>query len=202
MLRRVFKGQGRASAQLGPFGLRMGMALDELRQYAGVTTLGDHEYLVSSLPLGEPGMAQYRLMITPEHGLCRILATTCQVPVDGSGRHLRQRFEHLCRRLTPLYGTPRIYDQGPAHDPADGVNAGWMLELLALERTLGAFWSGHVRGWPGDVEAVAVQAQATGLRAGVLEVIFELRNCHHALDWVHARHSAAAPVSSLVMPGG
>lgn len=195
MLRRVFRGQGKATAQLGPFGLRMGMSVDDLRACAGVSTLGPHEYQVSQLPLGEPGFAQYRLLITPEHGLCRIVATTCQVPVDSTGRHLRQRFEHLCRRLSPLYGPARIYDHGPAHHPADGVNAGWMLELLALERTLGAFWSGHVRSWPGEVEAVALQAQATGLRTGVLELIFELRNCHHALDWVHARHSEWAPAS-------
>jgi len=194
-LRRVFRGQGKATAQLGPFGLRMGMSVDDLRACAGVSTLGPHEYQVNQLPLGEPGFAQYRLLITPEHGLCRIVATTCQVPVDSTGRHLRQRFEHLCRRLSPLYGPARIYDHGPAHHPADGVNAGWMLELLALERTLGAFWSGHVRSWPGEVEAVALQAQATGLRTGVLELIFELRNCHHALDWVHARHSEWAPAS-------
>lgn len=72
-------------AHAGPFGLEQGMRLEQLKQVAGLKDEGEFLYSTTRLPRTHPDFTDFRLLVTPEQGLCKLTAWTDPIPTNTYG---------------------------------------------------------------------------------------------------------------------
>ncbi|TVQ98050.1 MAG: hypothetical protein EA399_11535 [Desulfovibrionales bacterium] len=121
----------------GPFGLRMGMSLDEVG--ASPEEVRHGLYKFTSVPRPHSGFEAYILKFAPSTGLCWIKAVGVNIQDNAYGTALRSGFSTLKEQLSTVYGQPRDMDflmPGSIWDePRE-----YMMALLRKERVLGAIW--------------------------------------------------------------
>lgn len=121
----------------GPFGLRMGMTLEEVGSNPEQVRNGLYKY--STVPQPHSGFEAYILKFAPSTGLCWIKAVGVNIQDSAYGTALRSGFSSLKEQLSRVYGQPRDMDflmPGSIWDePRD-----YMMALLRQERVLGAIW--------------------------------------------------------------
>lgn len=168
----MFAGAARLSAQDdGPFGLRMGMTKGEVQKAMGAMKEGQPgRFLAPTPPKKHPGFETYVLMISPSHGLCKIVAVGVNVPLNSFGDRLKDQFKDINTALTEKYGEPKTFDYlkaGSVWKDADD----WAMALVQEERTLASFWD--TPNAPGGVVNVVLSAKALDSRTGYLSLAYE-----------------------------
>ena len=129
-------------ALCGPLGLRKGMTLEELKKQ-GAFTPTDQKFTYESkfLANGHPEFESYVALLTPEHGLCKVVAIGKSVDSNAYGTELEERYKDLLSGVKAKYGAParefNFISRGSIwREPKD-----WMMSLLKRERKLQAFWA-------------------------------------------------------------
>ena len=79
------------SAVAGPLGLSKGMTLEEIKRHGNFTLIPGETLVYSSPTLtnGHPDFEKYEAILTPQHGLCKIIAIGKDVSTSVFGSELR-----------------------------------------------------------------------------------------------------------------
>lgn len=148
----------------GPFGLEMGMSLNDLRRVANPTPgKQPNVWHLTKVPVPHDAFEFYSVNLAPGVGICSITAYGQTVKTSVYGDTIRREFSSLEDALTEKYGKNRKFDflrKGSIwKEPND-----WMMGLLKGERNLTAFW-GPENGSKMSDEVVSIQLKAEALNA-------------------------------------
>lgn len=173
------------SVAAGPLGLDMGTPLDTLQAKVKLKTEGPNYYSTPSLPDGHPDFNDYRLVITPKHGLCKFSAWTPGISTSVYGNELLSSFDRLYSALTAKYGSAKRFDflrSGSIwKDDRD-----WMMALLKKERSLVAYWTEKELQLPDNISAIKLEAYANNTSTGMIALGYEFKNASDCIDWIRA----------------
>lgn len=182
-----------SSASAGPFGLKQGMSLSELQKAVNgreVATEDRYVFKLSTPPVPSPHFNDYRLLVTPSHGLCKIVAWSPSIKTSVYGDSVKDGFGTLFDALSSKYGKSGKYDflrNGSIWDePRD-----WTMALLKEERRLAAFWSTE-NGSELPNEITAITLQAVGIRpdTALISVTYEFSNFAECAEWIKSQNDA------------
>ena len=98
------------STMAGPLGLDMGMPYDSLNKSMKLKQVKPFLYSTPSLPKGHSDFDDYRLLITPKHGLCKVIAWSKAIQTSVYGEGLRDKFEKIESAISQKYGQGKKYD--------------------------------------------------------------------------------------------
>ncbi|QEI06859.1 hypothetical protein FXN63_14205 [Pigmentiphaga aceris] len=164
-----------AAAWDGPFGLEMGLSLDQIKRVAPVT-YSKPTYVTSKVPVPNAAFDDYRLLLTPQTGLCSITAWTPEIEGHAYGDAVMAKFAQLSSMLSAKYGKPSsqfdFLRQGAIwKEPRD-----WMMSLEQKERTLATFWGGDGAPLPNGISNIAIKAVPMSSRAAMISLRYEFKN--------------------------
>jgi hypothetical protein len=162
----------------GPFGLWMGMTLEELGVH--YTEVAPGKYQPVSVPISHSAFESYVLQITPRLGLSWVKAIGRTIKTSAYGLELTTEFDSLERRLSAIYGQGRRTDflmQGSIwNEPRDR-----MMAFLNQERVLMTVWSHeHGSSLKDSLVTVAEIANAMDAASGYLAVEYSFENSEDA----------------------
>lgn len=123
----------------GPLGLEMGAPLADLQSRLKLKQEAPHQFSTPSLPDGHPDFNDYRLVITPQHGLCKVIAWTPSIRTSIYGTELLSQFDGYYNTLIKKYGTAKRFDYLRSGSIWNDDKF-WMMALHRKERTLVAYW--------------------------------------------------------------
>jgi hypothetical protein len=174
----------------GPMGLKMSETLEELQKKATLTPDGAYVYRATSLPGGHPDFDRYTLLVTPEHGLCKVLAFSKPVETSVYGTELLDSFDKYFEALTKKYGEAKRFDYLKSGSIWNKPNE-WTTALLKKERTLAAFWSSKNGPTIDDVTSVSLEAHALNREGGIIVIGYEFSNAHECIERIRTSKDAA-----------
>jgi hypothetical protein len=176
-----------ALAQAEPFGLRMGMTAAEIQRATGAKAVDGSPgvFRSSRVPQPHSEFEEYKFVVAPSTGLCKVWATGKTVENDAYGVALHSRFDNLQEALDQKYGPHKNYDQLSEgsiwREPRE-----WMMALKQKERTLTSFWGTleNAGKTPAPITAVQLNASALDSSSGWLTLYYEFSNSTKCLDEV------------------
>ena len=164
-----------STEQTGPFGLRMGMTLEEI---GGDPKSLDRPgfYRLSEVPKPHFAFESYVVQVGPKNGLSWIKAIGKDISTGSSGAQLRSSFEDMRKRLEKTYRAHKTIDQlqygSIWKDPGD-----WMMALIKKERLLSSVWSKEYRSYlPNNLKAIYLSAYASRSDRGYLAIEYSFIN--------------------------
>ncbi|MDD4050712.1 MAG: hypothetical protein PHR28_02280 [candidate division Zixibacteria bacterium] len=121
----------------GPFGLWMGMSLEQVGP--GIEVIGRCQFRVKSVPMAHSAFDWYILQITPNCGLSWIRACGKTIQTSVYGIELKSAFEAMESKLAAAYGKYEKIDillpESIWNKPGE-----WMQGIVLRERILMAEW--------------------------------------------------------------
>ena len=181
------------SAVAGPLGLNKGMTLEELNKHGSFTPAGQQfVYTSKTLTNGHPDFESYTVILTPEHGLCKLQAAGKNIDSSSYGTELESKFKDLISAMTGKYGSPgKNYDflrSGSIwNEPKD-----WMMGLLKKERTLTAFWAPPENSnMPDSLKTIMVEAIALSGSKGYIKLGYDFDNVSECLETLKAKKNSS-----------
>jgi hypothetical protein len=178
-------------AHAGPFGLEMGMSLAELNKIIKLKQEQPFTYSATSLPNGHPDLTDYRLVITPEHGLCKVIGFTDGFTTNSYGQQAKDRFEKFEDALISKYGVGKKYDMLRSgsiwREPRD-----WMMGLMKEERVLSTLWSskGNTK-LPDNLKSINLEAFATSSDRSMIMVGYEFASVSDCLKSIEKKKNSS-----------
>jgi len=162
----------------GPMGLNKGMTLEELKKLGSFSS-GDTPFVHSSKTLtnGHPDFEVYSVIVTPAHGLCKLVASSKDIESSAYGSELEGRFKELISAMTEKYKAPgKKFDflrSGSIwKEPRD-----WMMGLLKRDRTITAYWSSPENlDLPDSISSISIEAIALSPNKGYIRIGYEFDN--------------------------
>jgi hypothetical protein len=168
----------------GPFGLEMGMTLDQVENITGQAPelLADDLYTVNPPNKGE-GFESYVVQISPEYGIVSITAKSIVIPTERSGVDLHVAFSGLCSFVGKTYGQCEAdslpYNHGD--EPND-----MMIGLSIKTRNLTAIWNeDNGSTLPDDIESIRIDTEASMV---VMDEAYPYFNCYLILTYYSPNH--------------
>lgn len=165
----------------GPFGLKMGMGIDEIDKDAIEISPG--LYRLSKIPKPHSAFETYAVKIGPLSGLCWIKAIGKDIETSVYGTALKSEFEELNAKITKVYGTGDTTDMlltgSIWNEPND-----FMMALRKNERLLFTVWEN-----PKNLEKivqVGLLASATGSDTGHVSLEYSFENKERAEQEISA----------------
>jgi hypothetical protein len=163
-------------ALAGPLGLEMGTTLGDLKKITKLEKSDTFKYNTKSLPSGHSGFSDYDLLVTPEHGLCEIVAWTPNIRTSAYGDDLIALFRRFESSLQAKYGAGKAYDFLRAGSiwtaPRD-----WMMGLLKNERSLAMTWPKNAADkLPDNLQTISLKASGLGRETGVVTIWYKFDN--------------------------
>jgi len=163
----------------GPFGIQMGMSINELEQFGKVTKTeiqGGTVYVLEKPPKTHPDFERFSVMATPATGVCRIVAGGRNVETNVYGNGLRARFDAVQDGLKGKYGEQRLFDFLQGGSIWREANE-WMRALRKKERVLQAIWlEKNGATLTDNLSGVLLDAIADSDNAGHLVLTYEFKN--------------------------
>lgn len=178
------------AATAGPFGLDMGTPLAELNKQMKLKPETPAVYSTPSVPKAHPEFDSYALVVTPTHGLCKIVAGSKAISTSVYGAELVRTFSDFESALATKYGNPKRYDflrNGSIwKEPRE-----WMMGLLKKERTLESYWTNEDRELPDSVKAIQLQAHALSKEQAYVTLVYEFKNLVQCDGWIKSQKDSA-----------
>jgi hypothetical protein len=168
-----------STAFAGPFGLSMGMSLEQLKKQ-GKITLTEHKftYQTTSLIGGHPDYQLYSLFLTPKQGLCKILAASKTINSGSSGRELIEKYDRTVASLTRKYGAPTGSDDSLDEGSIWNEPRDWMMSLLKKERTIWTSFSNR----QDSINVLSVSPVALSGESGIINIIYAFDNVYKCVE--------------------
>lgn len=159
------------------FGLNMGESTSQIKA-RGVILKPVSRYVFSarSLPSGNTLFDDYRLIIAPKSGLCKITAWISEITDSPYGDSTRAKYESLYRALSAKYGNSKSFDflrtDSIWNNPRE-----WMMSLYQKERTLAAYWDAEEGSrLPANLKSIKIEAYASSSSTSMISVGYEFNN--------------------------
>jgi hypothetical protein len=172
----------------GPFGLEMGMSLEELKKQMSLHQITTYGYATFAPPHPHPRIISYVLAVTPDHGLCWVTGSSNVSSVSVYGTELIEEFESFEKALTQKYGK--------AADRFDFLKAGsiwrasneWMIALNKRERTLSSYWISNKKNKLLDnISLISIEAEADDQNSGSITITYEFNNWKQCGDFIRSK---------------
>ena len=179
-----------AAATAGPFGLEMGTPLAELNKQMRLTPGKPALYSTTSVPKAHPDFDDYRLVVTPAHGLCKIIAFTKVISTSVYGTELVSKFSGIESALATKYGNSKRYDH-LRNGSIWNEQRDWMMGLRKKERTLTSYWTNEGRELPDNVQAIELDAVAINTEQAMVKLVYEFKNSDQCVDWIKSQKDSA-----------
>lgn len=167
------------SATAEQFGLRMGESASQIK--AKGIPLKKEQGLVWStpkVPNGNRTFDDYRLLISPKSGLCKIMAWTPRIEDSKYGDKTKDTFESLKTALTNKYGTPSNEFDFLRSGATWRENGEFMWSLYKKERYLSAYW----KPGKGDISSIALEVSGISPEIALISVSYEFANNDKCYD--------------------
>ena len=134
-----------SSVFAGPFGLEMGMNLDDITKACGgirpeKSDKYDDRYWISPTK-SHPDFEHYLVFVDNNKGLYCIRAISTEINTTQYGTELKNFFYEMTERLSKTYGKPQIFDEiNKSVSDFLKKDEWWMSTLKDGSRTLEAVW--------------------------------------------------------------
>ncbi len=164
----------------GPFGLAMGISLEEMQNQIGykLPFPQRQDYLSGKPPRPVEGLGDYYAIATRQQGVCRVGASAIVKLVNGSGDQLKAEADKIADLLQVKYGKPAqkfdfksqdIYVRNPQY---------WMLGLVEESVGYGYSWSNtkNSPALPNKIASIEVAVVANSVDAGRVDVRYSFLN--------------------------
>lgn len=179
-----------AASYAGPFGLEMGMSHADISKIVNLEVKASALYTASELPKKHPDFNRYILVITPPHGLCKIVAMGNTITTSVYGTELLSKFDTLEQSLSAKYGTSTRYDYLKSgsiwSEPRD-----WLMSLRKNERMLASSWDNKTKELPDNLSYIEIGASVLGVQTGVIHLIYQFKNVDKCMEWMSNKENAA-----------
>lgn len=131
-----------ARAYDGPFGLKEGLSIAELKQIVPdlSKTKSANVYKSATTPKPYPEAQGYYFFVTENAGLCRVSMTVDVDNVNSFGDQLKTALNVLASALKGKYGKPTYSIDGVQKGSLWTEKRYWMMGLVKEERTLELSW--------------------------------------------------------------
>jgi len=171
-----------ASVFAAPFGIEMGMTLEQLKQMGVNPVLlsdGSGRYYITPIKQ-HPDFERYIVNISPTYGVYRLLAISKIIPTSSFGTELKNKFYEIQKGLNSVYGNSTTYDFLKVGSIWD-QDRDWMMALKNKERILSAYWDRKSNSnLPDDFSIIGLNALATSISEGYLRLQYESINVDKA----------------------
>ncbi|WP_157353556.1 hypothetical protein [Aromatoleum toluclasticum] len=174
----------------GPLGLDMGMSYDILSKNIKLKQVKPFLYSTPSLQKDHSDFDDYQLLITPKHGLCKVVAWSKAIPTSVYGEGLKDKFEKIETAISQKYGQGKKFDllrSGSIWNE----QRDWMMGLRKNERTLAEFWTDDSSELPDNIHIIALKAHAAGTETGLIELGYEFKNSSECIDWIKSQENSS-----------
>jgi len=162
------------TACAGPFGLEFGSSLASLSKLK-LKQVKPFIYATTTVPNGHPDFDDYRLVISPRHGLCSYTGWVSKIDTNSYGDRLREKFESLRDALTNKYGEPEVFDYLKSGSIWKERRE-FMMGLKLEERSLKAFWVSEKVSLPSNIGGINLRAYALSETSGMVAVQYSSPN--------------------------
>ncbi|HPL94981.1 MAG: hypothetical protein PHS04_15935 [Tissierellia bacterium] len=159
----------------GPFGIEMGMSLQEVTNLckSGPKLIGQDLYSIVPLKTNDL-FDSYRVRIDPNYGLYMI-AAMIPIKTTEDGAKIKSAFNDLVSNIEQVYGNYEkidILEPGSKHNkPKD-----FMTSLAEHERTLMVTWQSPLSTLPTNLKIITVTAEAITSSLGWVDLEYRSDN--------------------------
>ena len=180
------------NAVAGPLGLSKGMTLEEVNKHGDFKPVTNETYMYrsSTLTNGHPDFELYTVVLTPQHGLCRISATGKDVNTNVYGDALKDKFSSLSVALSEKYGKPDSSFDYLKKGSIWNESQDWMISLHKNERVLSQYWIKKQTSLPDSLQAITLEANALSQSKGWVSLFYEFDNFKACLDSRRAKRNS------------
>jgi hypothetical protein len=167
----------------GPFGLKMGLTLRQLENIdPDIVSKTDGTYSMKKVPTPHSSFESYLLTISPDTGLCKIMAIGKDIPDSDYGLALQSEYYTVKKALQKKYGKGKELD-ALLPDSIWDEEDDFLMGLLREERVLVSYWfSDTDDSVPQDISAIMLEAKALFSDVGYIRVHYEFANYKEYLD--------------------
>ena len=162
------------NAVAGPFGLEMGMSLQDIG--GEPQTLSNGKYKLTKVPKPHSAFEAYGVQVAPKGGLCWIKAMGKNISTSSHGVELKSAFSGMKKKLEAKYGKHKMMDfllPGSIwNEPED-----WTTGISKNERVLAAIWEKkELSSLPLNLESVMLSVKVSSNSTGYLIVEYTFTN--------------------------
>ncbi len=144
-----------------PFGLKMGMSLDEISKNCEEqpSFLKDEIYLIKPIK-SHPVFQYYAVYVNSKIGLYQIRAVSDTITCNKYGTEIQNAFNNVKDRIAKTYGKPKIHDYvDPNIFLSYQKEEYWFCSLVEGSRELSASW-GENESLSDDLDSVVLECMA------------------------------------------
>lgn len=164
------------NAIAGPFGLEMGMSIEEIGGNPKELSSPLGIYQLKNVPKPHPAFERYIVRVSPNNGLFLIRALGKQISTNIYGINLKQEFEQTSKKLEKKYGA---CDKNNLLLPGSIWNKpeDFMMSLLKEERILMSLWHKKYNSkLPNDIYGITLKANAFDSNGAFLILEYTFKN--------------------------
>lgn len=182
-----------AIANAGPLGLEMGTPRADLEKRIALSPLKGNPFVFSAntVPNSHPDLTGYTLLITPHHGLCKVIATTGPIETNGFGDALIEKFKAFERALEAKYGVPSNRFDFVRHGSIWKRAEHWMMGLLKQDRTFSTYWTEEKQALPDKLKSIGLEGRAIQSDVGYIQLNYEFQNVTECLEAMQSQKDSS-----------
>lgn len=159
----------------GPFGISMGMRIDDLE--AKSESIGHGKYRFSTVPKPHSAFESYIIQSSPHCGISWVKGIGKTTSTSRYGTELRLLFDEMKSRLEKVYGSRNDMTDRLMPDSIWNEMGDWMVALQKKERHLSVLWGGASGALlPHDLEHVFLYATALDDESGYIAIEYSFVN--------------------------
>ena len=175
----------------GPFGFEMGTSAADLQKQLQLQQKKPWMFQTSAAPQSHPDFQTYTLLVTPDHGLCKVSAVSRSINTSAYGTELVSEFDNLEKALVTKYGqSSKRFDQ-LLPGSIWRESRYWMMGLIKKERLLAAYWTNKEPAMPDNIASIKLEAHAYAADGGLISLTYEFSNVKACLPWIGSQENSA-----------
>jgi hypothetical protein len=161
----------------GPFGLDMGMTLDQIKSKTGKSPELIQDDLYRVVPPNTNNLFEsYTVQVHSRYGIYSIRAIGKGITTTGYGRDVKNTFDNLIASIEKTYGKYKKYDFLESRSIWDEPDD-FMMGLVKKERYLSAFWDKEEGSTlPNDISEISVVAYGQSSSKGYVILSYNSPN--------------------------
>ena len=175
-----------------PFGLEMGMSLEELAAYQPTPVSKQVDvYRIETAPLHSSNFDHYLLRIDSKHGLCVINAVSKDIFAKPEGKIVHKSYINLKTQLVQKYGQAALDVDQVVEGSIWAAPQHWMHSLRSRQRTLTAIWSSQHAPLIDNIADIALTTRAKTTTVANLSLTYEFKNLNDCRQAEEQANTAA-----------
>lgn len=173
----------------GPFGLSKGMTLDEVKKLGNFSPEKEpFWYKAYKINKGHDNFEAYSVLITPTHGLCKIVGVGRDIYTNSFGEQLKSKYKELTSAITQKYGEPTGEYDFLRNGSIWTDDNDFMMGLAKKDRSLVSYWFASKGANLSDgLSAISIRASALSNSKGFINIGYDFDNVDDCLEAVKSK---------------